>query len=122
MSNNVIDFRDSFGKLFNVKQGLKEVFSIKADELKIGGIFDILTKEQRGTLIKNFSFRGIDYENSCDAKIFADSYNCFLGIKYYEHDRHKKAYVVGELGKIFDSLIDQVITNTQEFMFVDDSE
>ena len=114
------EFRTSFEKYYNIKKELRDVFSLKSKELKIGGILDILSKEHRGILIKHFSYRGIDYENSCDAKIFADAYNCFLGLDYYKHDRHKKAYVISVSGENFENLITKVNNCSSEFLFVED--
>lgn len=116
------EFRTSFEKFYNIKKELKDVFVLKSNELKIGGVLDTLSKEHRGILIKHFSYRGIDYENSCDAKIFADAYNCFLGIEYYKHDRHKKAYVISETGENFENLLTRVNNCESEFLFIEDNE
>ena len=114
-------FRSSLEKHYKMKNELKDVFNIKTESLKIGkGINDILTKEQRGTLIKNFSFRGIDSGNSSDAKMLADSYNSLLGLRYYEYDKNKMAYVRSDTGESFDDILQQIQASKDEgFMFVD---
>lgn len=115
------EFRSSFQKLFKVKESLKEIFSLKSKELKSNDF--VISKEQRGTLIKNFSYRGIDYERSCDAKIFADSYNCFIGFDYYKYDHNKKIYEISMHGKKFEyclgNLKDAQEDETKDMLFED---